>query len=249
MEPWVRLLLPFALVFARTTAFFSVLPLLSWRTVPMRVRAGIAVMVSVFFAIILPPPPAARQVGHWLAAALLLGQETLCGLALGLAARLIFAAIQQGGTIIGRQMGFALAFIIDPSTGERVRPFGSFLEMIFALLFLAAGGHHLLLRLVARSYEVIPLGQGVDFGVLASGVLAAGSAMLMFALKLAAPLLAAFLILAVVLGVIARVLPEMNVLLASLPLRVGIGLFMAAALVPVLQTFTEELAQWMNRFL
>jgi flagellar biosynthetic protein FliR len=249
MEPWLRLLLPFGLIFARTTAFLVVLPLFGWASVPRRVKAGTAVLLAAFFALVLPPVPVARASGHWLAAGLLIAQEALCGLALGLGARLIFAAIEQGGTIIGRQMGFALSFIVDPSTGHESRPLGMFLETTFALLFLAVGGHHLLIRLIARSYAVLPAGGGVEMGRLAAGVLAAGSAMLMFALKLAAPLLAAFLILAVVLGVLARVLPEMNVLLTSLPLRVGVGLFLAATLVPMLRSFTDEMARWLNRFL
>ena len=84
---------------------------------------------------------------------------------------------------------------------------------------------------------------------LAEGVLNAGSTMLVFALKTAAPLLAAFLLLSVVLALLARVLPEMNVLLASLPLRVGMGFFMAAAIMPTLNELADELAAWMNRSL
>ena len=73
--------------------------------------------------------------------------------------------------------------------------------------------------------------------------------MLLFALKLAAPVLGAFLILAVLLSILSRALPEMNILMASFPLRVGMGLFMAAAIMPTLETFTIELARWMKKFL
>ena len=176
-------------------------------------------------------------------------REILCGAALGMAAALVFNAIEQGGVLIGRQMGFAMASILDPSTGQQTQPFGVYLEVVFTMLFLGAGGHHLLLQLIGRSYQVLPPGGEIDFGVLASGVLTAGSTMLVFALKLAAPVLAGFLILAVVLGVLARVLPEMNILMTSLPLRVLVGLMLAAAMVPLLQSFTEDLAGWLNRFL
>jgi flagellar biosynthetic protein FliR len=184
-----------------------------------------------------------------MSALVLLAQEVLCGLALGLAARFVFEAIQQGGMLIGREMGFYEASIIDPSTGQEVESFALYLETIFILLFFAVDGHHLLLRLIARSFQVLPVAGQMDFGALAAGVLAAGSAMFLFALKLAAPVLAAFLVLAVVLGVLARVLPEMNVLMTSLPLRVGMGLVIATAMVPVLQGFTDDIAQWINRFL
>ncbi|HUT02211.1 MAG TPA: flagellar biosynthetic protein FliR [Phycisphaerae bacterium] len=249
MTAWLGLLLPLALIFARTTAFVFALPLFSSRSVPAPLKAGLGVMLTVFFARFLPAPELAGAGTPVLLAIVLLAREIACGLALGLAARLVFNAVQQGGILIGRQMGFAMASIIDPSTGEQTQPFGMYLDVVFTLLFFIAGGHHLLLRLIRRSFEVLPLAGEMDFGALAAGVLAAGSAMLMFALKLAGPVLAGFLILAVVLGVLARVLPEMDILLTSLPLRVAVGLILATVMVPFLQGFTDEVAGWLNRFL
>ena len=249
METWVAMLLPLGLVFARTTAFFSALPLFSLNTVPWQVKVGVSVVVAIFLAALVPAPAVGPQQAGLFGASVLVVQEVACGLALGLAARLIFAAIQQGGMLIGREMGFAMSYVFDPATGEETEEVGQILETIFILLFLAAGGHHLLIRLIARSYDVFPVGGALDYGAMAEAVVAAGSAMLLFALKLAAPLMAAFLVLGVVLGVLARVLPEMDILLTSLPLRVGMGLVMTVALVPVLQTFCDEIMQWMGRFL
>ncbi|MCD6304161.1 MAG: flagellar biosynthetic protein FliR [Planctomycetes bacterium] len=249
MQSWIALLLPAALIFARTTSFVVVLPLLSSRSVPRLLKAGLACLLTLFIAHLVKVPVFSAQQVRPLSAVLLVAREVLCGLAMGLAARLGFNAIQQGGVIIGRQMGFYLASIVDPSTGQQVQPFGLCLETIFILLFFVAGGHHLLVRLIVRSFQVMPIAGGVDFGLLAAGVLAAGSAMLVFALKLAAPVLAAFLVLALVLGVLARVMPEMNVLLASLPLRVAVGLGIAVMMVPALQSFTEDIAGWLNRLL
>ncbi|MBS3734262.1 MAG: flagellar biosynthetic protein FliR [Phycisphaerae bacterium] len=243
----MQLLLPFMLLLGRVAAFFSVLPIFGWRALPMRVRAGIALLVTIFFAMLLPPAPETLGDVHWAAAALLLIREILVGLALGLAARLVFTAAQQAGRIIGRQMGFALANIIDPVSGAGAQPVGLLFEVTFALFFLTAGGHHLLLLALSKSYEAFPVARTPQIGALTEAVLAAGSAMLLFALKLAAPLLAAFLILAVVLAILARVLPEMNILLTALPLRVAVGLFMAAALMPALHGFARELADWLSR--
>ncbi|MFW6132409.1 MAG: flagellar biosynthetic protein FliR [Planctomycetota bacterium] len=247
MATWLQLLLPFSLLLGRVGAFFSVLPIFGWRALPVRVRAGIALLVTVFFAMLLPAPEAVRGATHWLTASLLLGHEICVGLALGLAARLVFAAAQQAGRIIGRQMGFALANIIDPVSGEGAQPVGLLFEVTFALFFLAAGGHHMLLTALAKSYHAFPVAQTPEIGAITAAVVSAGSAMLLFALKLAAPVLAAFLILAVVLAILARVLPEMNILLTALPLRVAVGLFMAAALMPALHGFAGELAEWLRR--
>jgi len=203
VNTWIGLFLPVSLVLARTSGFFAVLPIFGWRSLPMRVRVAIALLVTLFFAMNTPVDLPAGEV-HWVTAGLLLARELLCGIALGMAANFVFLAAQQGGRMAAMQMGFAEAFPVGstPSTGQMVE-----------------------------------------------GVVGAGSAMLLFALKLASPVLAAFLILAVVLAILARVLPEMNILLTSFPLRVGMGLFMAAAIMPTMNSFAGELAAWMNRYL
>jgi len=241
--------LPYMMLLGRVSAFVGVLPIFSWQVVPMIVRAGIAVLMTVFFGYILPLPQVGAAQGHWLAASVLVVGEIVIGLALGLAVNFVFQAVQQGGHMIVQQMGFAESGIIDPTTGEETETMAVFMETTFILLFLGANGHHLLLRVLGRSYQVFPLGGAPDAAALASGLVAAGSMMLLLALKLAAPALAAFLVLAVVLAIVARVLPDMNVLMESFPLRVGLGLFMAAALVPSLVDLVDEMTTWMSRHL
>lgn len=250
MGTWTTLFLPFALVLARVSAFFSVLPIFGWRVLPVRVRAGIALLGSIFFAMIMPPPAwiAAGEI-HWLRAVLLLVQELLCGLGLGLVIAFVFLAVRQAGQLMGRQIGFTLGRIVDPLSGAASHPLGTFFEIAFTLFFLVVDGHHLLLKVIARSYVVFPAGAGPNVASLAGAIVQAGSTMFLYSLKLAAPLLAAFLVMAVVLAILARVLPEMNVFLTSLPLRVGLGFFAAAAIMPSLSSFTTELAEWMNRLL
>jgi len=248
LDEWIAILLPFVLLMSRIAAFIAVCPIFGWRSVPLVVRSGLVVMLTVFFAASMPPAVDPTGVG-WVRAVVLILQEAIIGLALGLAARFVYSAVQQGGLIAAQQMGFADAGVIDPVSGSRARPISTLFEMTFALLFLIAGGHQLLLMVVANSFQGFPVAEAPDIGGLAGGLVNAGSAMLLFALKLAAPMLAGFLILAVLLCIIARVLPEMNILLASFPLRVGMGLFMAAAIMPLMNAFTNDLAKWMSSFL
>ena len=248
MEAWIIILLPFVLLAARVGAFISVSPIFGWRAVPIVARTGVALLLTIFFAVSMPPTISVFEV-HWMRAVVLILQEVTIGFGLGLAARLVYSAVQQGGMIAAQQMGFSDAGVIDPVSGARSRPIATFFEMTFALLFLAAGGHYLLLTMIARSYKCFPMAAAPDIPVLTEGVVMAGSAMLLFALKFAAPLLAGFLILAVLLCILARVLPEMNILIASFPLRVGAGVYLAAAIMPSLNAFTIELANWMNKHL
>ncbi|MHC4294571.1 MAG: flagellar biosynthetic protein FliR [Planctomycetota bacterium] len=248
MEDWISILLPFALILARISGFFAVVPFFGGTQIPVRIRAGLTLMMTIFFALITSPGPATGNVGV-VQASLMLTREIVCGAGLGMAARLVYMGVQQGGRIVGRQLGVMMASVIDPTTGERSQSLGILFDLSFMLLFMIAGGHHLLLIMFARSYEVLPMGTPPDMAALAEGIVSAGSMMLVFALKLAAPVLAAFLALGVTLAVLARVLPEMNLLLTSLPMRVGLGLFIAAAILPMLEGFTAELTEWMKRFL
>ncbi len=245
MSEWIAIMLPVFLVMVRTAAFVAVMPIFSWRALPWVVRAGLALLLTLTFASVIPlryDPVAV----HWLRAVVLIFTEFAIGLGLGLAARFAYMGIQQGGLMAARQMGFADAGVFDPVTGSQERPLSTFFQMIFALLFLSAGGHRLLVMIMEGSFRSFPPAGGMEISAMTGGLVKAGSYMLLVALKLAAPVLAGFLVIGALLALLARVLPEMNVLLASFPLRVGAGLMMAAAIMPTLDNFTALIARWMR---
>ncbi len=248
MELMIEKLLGFVMVLTRISVFFLVLPVFGWKSIPVRIKVAMTVLLTIFFSMITPLAIESRQVSV-LEAILLLTNEAIYGLALGLIVYLVFATVKFSGRIIERQMGLAMAQILDPLTGERAQPLGMLLEMIFILLFLSANGHHMFLLIISRSYETFPAGSIPTTAVLASGVIKAGSTLLVAGLRLAAPILAAFLVLMVALAVLARIVPEMNILFISLPLRVGLGLLMAAIFVPFINGFVAEFADWMGKLL
>jgi len=214
----------------------------------MPVRVGLVLLLTMFFGVTfgtqMPLPPGDANM---IAAALLMTKELIIGLALGLSVNLVYMSIQQGARIAAQQMGLQDAAIMDPITGEESEAVAMIFETTFALLFLVAGGHRMLLTLLANSYTAFPAADSPDMGQLAGMVLQAGQAMLELALRMGAPMLAAFLVLSVVLAVVSRVLPEINILFASYPLRVGLGLLLAAGMMPLLATFAQDVAQWMGK--
>ena len=248
MEFMITKLLGFVLVLTRLSAFFLVAPVFSWKTIPVRIKVAIVLLISVFFSTIVPSSVDAGQISS-LEAVLLISNEAIYGFALGLIVVFIFSAVKLSGRIIERQMGLAMAQTLDPLTGERSQPLGVLIEMIFILLFLSANGHHLLLLIISRSYQVFPAGSIPMIPLLAGGIVEAGSTMLIASLRLAAPMLAAFLILLVVLAVFARIMPDMNILFISMPLRVGLGLLMAGIFLPFINEFVAEFADWMGKLL
>ncbi len=248
MELMFEKLLGFVMVLTRISAFFLVLPVFSWRSIPVRIKAAIVILISIFFSMITPLGIEPKEVSI-IEAILLIANEATYGLAFGLIVILLFSAVKLGGRIIERQMGLAMAEILDPLTGERSQPVGTLLEMIFIILFLSANGHHLFLLVISRSYEAFPAGTTPSIPILTGGVIKASSAMLTASLKLAAPMLAAFLLLMVVLAVLARMVPEMNILFISLPMRVGLGLLMLVIFLPFINDFVAEFADLMGKLL
>lgn len=241
-------LLTFALVLTRTSAFFLVLPVFGWQALPVQIKAALAVLLSVFFAIIAPAgidPAGVSPLG----AVLLLTGEATYGLAMGLIVVLLFSVVKLSAHFVERQMGLNMAQVLDPLTGEEGKPLGSLIEMIFVLLFFSVNGHHLFLLILAKSYESFPVGVVPTIDVLTGGVVGAGSAMMVASLRLAAPALAAFLVLMVALALLARLVPEMNILFVSMPMRLGMGLLMASVFLPFINGFITEMANWMAKLL
>jgi flagellar biosynthetic protein FliR len=244
----VEKLLSFLMILTRISAFFLLAPVFSSVTIPVRIRAAMAVLLAIFFSVIAPTTIIVKGAGT-IETVLLIANEATYGLALGLIASLMFSVVKFSGRIIERQMGLAMAQIMDPLSNERTRPLGSLLEIIFVILFLSANGHHLLILIIARSYEAFPAGQIPTLSILAGGVVEASSTMFVAGLRLAAPMLAAFLLLMIVLAILARAVPEMNILFISFPLRVGLGLLMAAIFLPFTNEFVSEFADWMGKLL
>lgn len=248
MDPVAAKLLLFMMVMTRISAFVLVVPVFSWKTIPVRIKSAIILLLTIFFVTVKPAPPAIYTDSIFQIILLLLSEATF-GLAMGLVLALIFGAVKLSGRTTGRQMGLALANILDPLSGEQAQPIGMFLEIIFILLFLSANGHHLLLMTLSRSYDVFAAGTIPSISQLTTSVAQAGSVMFLAALRLAAPILAAFLLLLVTLAVLARCAPEMNILFVSLPIRIGLGFFMTMLMIPLINGFVSEFAEWMNKIL
>jgi len=246
--PMYERLLGFALILTRISAFFVVLPVFGWKTVPVQIKVAATILLSLFFYSIAPLP---ADLGHTstLTAILLLGGEAMYGLALGLIIALLFSVVQLAGGMIEQQMGMTMSEIVDPLTENETSPFSSLMEMVFVLLFLSANGHHLFLLVLSRSYDAFPSGTMPTVGLLAGGVVHTSTAMFVASLRLAAPMLAAFLVLMVALALLARLVPEMDILFVTMPVRVALGMFLTIVFLPFVNSFVAEMADWMTKLL
>jgi len=210
----------FLLVFARVLAFFLTLPLFSYRTIPTLYKLGIAFFLSMIIVVTLQDDAITLDDNY----VLLLLKEITVGLLTGLIAFLIVSAMQVAGGFIDFQMGFAVANVIDPQTGAQSPLIGQYFYMFTLLFLLSVNGHHLLIEGIVQSYELIPLDQLITFqNGLSYFSITTFNRMFLIAFQIAIPLVGCLFLVDVALGIMARTVPQLNVFVVGLPLKITVS--------------------------
>jgi len=224
----VEQFLLFLTILARVASFVTAIPIFSTTQSPVMVRIGLIFLSTLLLFPVLAPQIHAAPFAP-LPFTLFLLAETLLGLLMGLTARLIFTAVEFGGTVIGYQMGFAAANVYDPTGQRQVALLSQFQNVFAIMIFLALDGHHYFFRMAIHSYQLLPPGK-LDFGGDAIPYLMElASHMFTLGVQFTAPVLAVLLLSGLILGILARVFPQLNVFMLSFPLNIGVS-FMVIAL-------------------
>ncbi|MDG1049190.1 MAG: flagellar biosynthetic protein FliR [Planctomycetota bacterium] len=199
-----------------------------------------SVSASMFLAQGLPPV----VVGSPVELALLIGREMAVGLALALVLHLVLTAMRVGSELIGNEMAFTMANSVDPSTGESMPVLSRMNESLFFLALLSVDGHHWLIRALAESFERAPVGS-LAMGAGVPHMLASFfSQMFSAGIAFAAPILALLMMVSLTIGLIARAVPQVNILEMGFSLRVGGGLAAIGLLSPTLAPAMHSLLEY-----
>lgn len=211
----------FTLVLARIAGLFAAIPLFGGRRVPQTVKvAAILAMTLVLFPILRDNIP--RIPTDVISLVILVIRETLVGLTLSLLSQLIFAAVEFCGQMVGMQMGLSMASLFDPDAGQ-TQVIATFQDLLAMLFFMTLGVHHVFIRAIVESYALIPVGAWHMSGGLIHFLIAATSGLFVLGVKLAAPVMVSLMAAGVVLGIMARAFPQMNIFMISFPLNIGLG--------------------------
>jgi flagellar biosynthetic protein FliR len=233
--------------FIRVLALFSALPLLGQRSVPVRVRVGLAFLIVVAAQASLPPMPQVALDSPL--AFMLVVQNVLIGLTLGFAVRVVFAAVEFAGELIGLQMGLNYAGFFDPSTGGQATAPSRFFGTIVGLLFIVINGHLLVIAAVVQSFHAFPVAPEPFAFLRTLQPQVWGSEVFALGLWIALPLVGMLLFVNLVLGVISRVAPQMNVFAIGFPVTLSVGLLGMLLTLPMMQTpFTMALERMLSHF-
>lgn len=223
----------FMLVFARIGAMVMLMPGLGETNVPVRVRLAIALSLTL---IILPLHRSAYQVDMQSIAPLivLMLHEIVIGIVLGATARVTLSALQVAGSVIAQQLGLGFVTAVDPTQGQQGVLVGNFLSILGVTLLFATDSHHLIIAALDESYRIFAPGTFMPAGDVASLATRAFGAAFRIGLQLSAPFIVFGLVFNVGLGILARLMPQMQVYFVGVPLSIVIGFLILGAIVTTL---------------
>jgi flagellar biosynthesis protein FliR len=205
---------------ARISGLMLVAPVLGANTIPMRIRLGLTVLLTVVLAPLAPldiRPLSAAGVAT-------LAQQVLLGAAIGFVLKLVFEAVSFGGQFVSQAMSLGFAEVVNPGVGGTTPVLSQFYTMLVTLMFLAMNGHLQLIDLLAQSFRTLPVGQG---GIGADGiwgVLTFASHLFAGAVRVALPALTAVLVVNLGFGAISRSAPSMNLFAVGFPITICLGM-------------------------
>ncbi len=214
----------FLLVFARVTTMLFLFPIFGSNQIPVYLKAGLAASLTLILAFVLPPSlDGVLPMGHFLVHVAL---QVGIGIIVGYCAFLVFMAILLAGQIVDIEMGFALANVIDPVSNIQQSLIGQFQNLLAFMFFLALDGHHKLILVLAQSFDLIPLGRAFHMNApVADIVISLFGSIFALALQLAFPIIAAMFLTDLILGLLSRLVPQMNVFVVGFPIKLGLGLW------------------------
>lgn len=225
--------------FIRLLAFVAAAPVFGERSVPRRVKIGLAALLAFVIAPTLGPVPDVAPgsvAGIWLIVA-----QVLIGAALGLVMRLAFAVVQSAGEFIGMQMGLGFASFYSAALGTNAMVLGQLLNTFAMLLFLAFNGHLVIIEILAQSFTFLPIGATAIDG--SGWLLAAKTGAVVFTagLSLALPLIVTLLTMNLAMGILNRASPQLSIFSIGFPMTLLAGLVVIMFLVPDLGAFMHRL--------
>jgi flagellar biosynthesis protein FliR len=223
----------FLLVFTRIIGMLATAPLFSTFPCPMQVKAGLAGLCAFIMY------PFILQISHFavptdlVSFTGLLAKELVVGILIGFSASLIFTGIQVSGHLLSMEMGIAMSNVLDPVTQQNVPIVGQFYLFVASIVFIYINGHQWLFSTIHESYASIPIGLDFSFTKpLIEQLIIFFSNLYATAFSLILPIFEIMILITILMGFLSKVVPQMNVFMVVLPLKIYIGLSLMAVMMP-----------------
>ena len=226
----------FLLVLARLTAAIVAAPLFGARSVPIHTRVGLAIVLSL---IVLPLSERDLEGAptDLFAFASALGTEVILGIALGVGIMLVFQGLEMAASLVSVQMGFGIGQVFDPISGQMSGTLEQFYKVLITLVFFAINGHYLVVMGFLATFDVVPPGQATLAVIAGDQVVPFFGTLIVSAIQIALPVFGALVLTDLALALVNRTVPQMNALVVGFPVKIGVGLIVLGASMPMLVSF------------
>ncbi len=229
LAAWIS---PIIWPFLRVLAVFTTAPIFSSRAIPIRAKVALAFFVALAAQASLPEMPVIGFNDPGVLAVVV--QQVGVGLAIGFAVRVVFAAVELAGEVVGFQMGLNFAAFFDPTIGAQSSAVARFFAQMTSLLFLAMNGHLMVLFAINRSFHSFPVDQNFLETLAAMKLHHLGADLFASALWIALPMVGILMFTNLALGIVSRVAPQMNIFAVGFPITLVVGLIGIAVTLPML---------------
>lgn len=242
----------FLLVLTRMSGLFIVAPIFGRRNLPVYFKVGLAFFMAVLLVNTQKVEVTLSYNNLWQFSGLVI-REMLVGIIIGYVSYLIFSAIYVAGQLIDMQIGFGVVNVLDPISNIQVPITANFYYILCMLFFLIGNGHHILIRALFESFNIVPLGTAVFSNVLMGDILGVFGNIFSIGFRIAAPVVATILVTDLALGIMSRAVPQLNVFVVGMPLKIIIGLLVMILTVPsfvsIIENLTSDTGKEMMKFL
>lgn len=230
------------LIFLRILAVFLASPIFSNQAIPVLAKVFLSMVISyiVYLTVDFPDMHLRTDI---ISIALYGTKEMITGLTIGFALNFVFYAVSSAGVLIGFDMGLAMATVFNPMEESNDNIISQSLYFLAMLVFLMINGHHYIITSVVSSFKVIPLGKFTINLPVYTMLVKYSAAVFVIAVKIAAPIMVSFFLIHIGEGIIARVIPQMNVFFVAQPLTIGLGFFLLILVIPIYTYFFKYLLQ------
>lgn len=233
------------MVSIRAAGMFIMAPVLSHRAIPPMIKAGLAIILAIILIPVASQTtmPPIDTTGQLILFAL---KEFLVGAIIGLFFALLFIGVRIAGNIVGYQIGLMMANIMDPNTNQQFSMVSQFYYLLAILIFLAIDGHHAVISALSDSYRLVPIGMFAADGSIGEHLIRFTAHTFIIGLKIGAPVIITLFMTSVALGVVARTVPQMNIFLVGIPLKIIIGFAVIAVALPVTKYIIHQSMNYLN---
>lgn len=222
----------FLFVFVRITAVLTTAPLFSNKAFPILAKLGLSLILSYLIFVFMSKDYIHLEISIWFIVINVI-KEIITGALIGFSVNLVFYAISFAGTLIGFDIGLGMAQIFNPSEEISNNVLGEYLYILAILVLIIINGHHYIIRAITYSFTIIPLGHYTINERVYEFIIKMGASVFVLAVKIASPILVSFFLIHLAEGILARIIPQMQVFFVTYPLKIALGLGLLIVSIPL----------------